>query len=202
MRAVQSAFDNRALWGTFDPVHTAHLTVAREAVKKLSIDRVLFVPAANPPHKSGLTEAGYEHRYRMLELACEGEPHFYPSRLEENDRRSYSILTIQELRRESAPDDDLYFLIGADAFAEITTWHRWQEVVRAVKFIVVTRPGHDYAVPEGAKVERLETLALPVSSSEIRERLAAGEPVPELPPKVSQYIREKGLYRPENNELE
>jgi nicotinate-nucleotide adenylyltransferase len=185
--------------GTFDPVHTAHLTVAREAVKELSIDQVLFVPAANPPHKSGSTEAPYEHRYRMLELACDGEPRFIPSRLEAGDRKSYSILTIEKLRAQLPPEDEIYFLIGADAFAEIDTWYRWEDVIRSVKFIVVTRPGHGYTVPPGASVERLETLALPVSSSEIRERLAAGQPVPELPPKVSHYIHNNNLYRPEHS---
>ena len=169
--------------------------MAREALKELSLDRVLFVPAAHPPHKSGSTEAGYEHRYRMLELACEGDASFVPSRLEEGDRKSYSILTIEKLRAQLDPDDKVFFLIGADAFAEITTWHRWENVIRAVTFIVVTRPGHNYEVPPGASVQRLETLALPVSSSDIREKLAAGEDVPELPLKVRQYIRDNGLYR-------
>lgn len=183
--------------GTFDPVHNAHLTVAREAAKAARLDRVLFVPAAHPPHKSGSTEASYEHRYRMLQIACEDDPLFVPSRLEEGDRKSYSIFTIEKLRAQSGRSDEVFFLIGADAFAEITTWYRWEDVIRAVTFIVVTRPGHQYQAPPGARVTDLETLALPVSSSEIRECLAAGQEVAELPPKVSEYIRANGLYRPQ-----
>lgn len=181
--------------GTFDPIHQAHLTVAREAARQFQLDRVLFVPAANPPHKSQRTEAPYEDRYRMVELACEGDPVLAPSRLEEGEEKSYSIRTIEKVRSQLGPADELFFLIGADAFSEITTWYRWQDVIRAVDFIVVTRPGHDYEVPAGARVHRLETLALPISSSEIRQKLAAGEDPPELPPKVLAYIRRRGLYQ-------
>jgi nicotinate-nucleotide adenylyltransferase len=88
-----------------------------------------------------------------------------------------------------------YFIIGADAFAEITSWHRWQELVRLTEFIVVTRPGHHYATPPGARVHRLETVALPVSSSEIRQKLASGEIPADLPPAVGLYIAERGLYQ-------
>ena len=185
---------NIALFGgTFDPIHTAHLTIAREAAVELSLDRVLFIPAANPPHKRGV-HADYEHRYRMVELACAGEPLFEPSRLEDRRGKSYSIRTIERARTEH-PADRVYFIIGADAFAEITSWFRWQDVVAAVEFIVVTRPGHEYVTPPGATVHRLDTLALEVSSSAIRERLAAGIDIPELPAAVLAYIREHQLYR-------
>jgi nicotinate-nucleotide adenylyltransferase len=175
--------------GTFDPIHQAHLVVAREAADTFALDRVLFIPAAQPPHKE--TSVSYEHRYRMVELACEGEPRFEPSRLEEGQERSYSIHTIE---RVNTMGGRVYFVIGADAFAEIRTWHRWTEVVRSVEFIVVTRPGHEYTSPPGAAVHRLETVALPVSSSEIRQALARGEMPAELPPAVADYIRKNGLY--------
>ncbi len=180
--------------GTFDPIHSAHLTVAREAADQFDLDEVLFVPASNPPHKSGDTSASYEDRYRMVELACADNPDLHPSRLEEGENKSYSVFTIEKLRSTLDPDDEICFLIGADAFAEITTWRRWEDVVRAVSFIVVTRPGHDYEIPPGARVHRLQTVALPVSSSEIRRKLVAGEETPELPPAVEAYIRERGLY--------
>ena len=180
--------------GTFDPVHSAHLTLAREAARAFGLGRVLFVPASRPPHKSGATVAGYEDRYRMVELVCQGEPSFEASRLEEGQERSYSIDTIERVRAVLALGDELFFLIGADAFAEITTWRRWQDVVREVRFIVAARPGHDYTVPPGAAVERLDTMALAVSSSSIRARLAAGESPRELPAPVLAYIRERGLY--------
>lgn len=181
--------------GTFDPIHSGHLTIAEEAANRFALDRVLFVPAAQPPHKSGATAASYEDRYRMVELATSVDPRFEASRLEEGSRRSFSIDTIEKVRPTLAPGDKLFFLIGADAFAEIQTWRRWQDVIREVEFIVASRPGHRYEAPPGARVHRLETVALPVSSSEIRRRLAAGEAPPELPEAVLRYIREHGLYQ-------
>jgi nicotinate-nucleotide adenylyltransferase len=177
--------------GTFDPIHTAHFTVAREAADQFLLDQVWFIPAANPPHKSDQTGATYEDRCRMAELVCRADPRFILSRLEEGDRKSYSIDTVE---RVLASGEQPYFIIGADAFAEITSWHRWQDLLRLTEFIVVTRPGHVYTAPPGAKVHRLDTVALPVSSSEIRRRLAAGEIPRELPPAVANYIKEKGLY--------
>jgi nicotinate-nucleotide adenylyltransferase len=175
--------------GTFDPIHSAHLVVAREAADAFSLDRVLFIPAANPPLKE--TGASYEDRYRMVQLACAADPRFIPSRLEEGREKSYSILTVERVK---TADGEVFFIIGADAFAEIRTWHRWLEVVSAVEFIVVTRPGHHYTCPDGARVHRLETVALPVSSSEIRQALARGETPAELPGPVAKYIFERGLY--------
>jgi nicotinate-nucleotide adenylyltransferase len=175
--------------GTFDPIHSAHLVVAREAADAFSLDRVLFIPGANPPHKDA--GASYEHRYKMVELACAGEPRFVASRLEEGREKSYSIHTIERVK---AMGGDVFFLIGADAFAEMHTWHRWEDVVRSVEFIVVARPGHAFTSPLGARVHRLETVALPVSSSEIRQALARGETPPELPSAVADYIRANGLY--------
>jgi nicotinate-nucleotide adenylyltransferase len=178
--------------GTFDPDHRAHLVVAREAAEMFSLDRVLFIPAANPPFKDA--RASYEHRYRMVELACAGEPRFVPSRLEEGQEKSYSIHTIERVKRMGG---DVLFVIGADAFAEIQTWHRWEDVVRSVEFIVVARPGHVITSPPGARVYRLETVALPVSSSDIRQALARGETPAELPTAVAEYIHAHGLYRRE-----
>jgi nicotinate-nucleotide adenylyltransferase len=179
--------------GTFDPIHTAHLVVAREAAETFALDRVLFVPAANPPLKDA--GANYEDRYRMVELACAGEPRFVPSRLEEgpetSNAKSYSIHTIERVKVENG---EVFFIIGADAFAEIAKWHRWEEVVRSVEFIVVARPGHSFTIPPGARVHRLETVALPVSSSEIRQALSRGESPVDVPAAVATYIRERGLY--------
>jgi nicotinate-nucleotide adenylyltransferase len=180
--------------GTFDPVHKAHVTVAREALVQFSLTRVLFVPAAHPPHKPNAAVAPYRHRLRMVELACQGEAAFEASALEAGHACSYSIHTIERVRRGLDAGDRLFFLIGADAFAEIGTWHRFETVIRAVEFIVVTRPGHDYSSPAGAVVHRLDTLALPVSSSEIRRKLGAGLEPEELDPRVVAYIRRHSLY--------
>ncbi|MEP6962259.1 MAG: nicotinate (nicotinamide) nucleotide adenylyltransferase [Acidobacteriota bacterium] len=185
----------RAIFGgTFDPIHRAHLVLAREAADAFALDEVLFIPAANPPHKHAGTS--YEDRFRMVELACAEDRRFVASRLEapSNDgpAKSYSILTIEKVK---ALGGQVFFVIGADAFAEISTWYRAADVIRSVEFIVVTRPGHLYASPEGAMVHRLETVALPVSSSEIRAELARGVVPEELPVGVAGYSRERGLYR-------
>ncbi len=177
--------------GTFDPIHSAHLTVARAAAETFALDRVLFVPAANPPHKPESLGATYEDRFRMVELACAGDSRFEASRLEEGSAKSYSIITIEKVL---APDHEVFFIIGSDAFAEITSWYRWADVVRAVEFIVVKRPGHDYAKPPGARIHELTGLDLPVSSSGIREKLAAGKLPIELPKPVAAYIAENRLY--------
>jgi len=179
--------------GTFDPIHNAHLTVAREALVHCGLDEVLFIPNAIPPHKVNLMITPFADRYQMVELACAGQPGFVASRIEEDTRQSYSIHTIERVRAER-PKDTLSFLIGADAFAEIATWYRWRDVLALVEFIVVTRPGHEYAVPEGSRVRRLETVALPISSSEIREQLGRGEQPASLPTAVLTYIRGRGLY--------
>jgi len=181
--------------GTFDPIHSAHLKIAHEAVCLLDLDKILFVPAAHPPHKCIRGGASYEHRYRMVELACAGEERFLPSRMEEGEGKSYTILTIDRLRSDLNPADRILFLIGADAFAEIESWMRWEDVVAAVEFIAVTRPGHTYRAPEGARVHRLDTVATAVSSSSIRHKLASGKDVPELPVAVLDYIRRHRLYR-------
>jgi nicotinate-nucleotide adenylyltransferase len=184
--------------GTFDPIHSAHLEMARNAADQCRLDRVLFIPAGNPPHKHA--EVSYEHRYRMLELACTADPRFIASRLEEGAEKSYSIDTIERVLAaggasgSGAADGAFFFIIGSDAFAEIQTWRRWEEVIRAVEFIVVARRGYEIAAPPGARVHRLESIELPVSSSDIRDALARGESPPDLPPAIANYIREHRLY--------
>jgi nicotinate-nucleotide adenylyltransferase len=181
--------------GTFDPVHNAHLAIARAAADGLSLDRVLFVPAAHPPHKRGVTHAPFEHRLRMVELAVAADQRFEASRIEESTSRSYSIDTIERVRASLSSEDELYFLIGADAFAEIRTWHRWRDVVQAVRFIVVSRPGFPIAVPISVEYDRIDTIALPISSSEIRRALAAGERTTTLPEPVLNYALTHDLYK-------
>lgn len=181
--------------GTFDPIHTAHTRVAREAADRFALGKVLFVPAAHPPHKDDGQTTPFEHRYRMVEIACREDARFEPSRLEEGDERSYTIQTIERLRAQLQPEDEIYFLIGADAFAEIESWHRSAEVLSAVDFIVVSRPGYQLRMPKGARFHRLETLALPLSSSEIRRQLESNGSADGLHEGVLEYIRAHGLYR-------
>ena len=180
--------------GTFDPIHRAHLEVARAARDAFRLQRVLVVPAAVPPHKRGRNTEAWGHRFRMVELACHEEPALEPSPVESGTEQSYSVTTIEGVRAGLRSEDRLFFVIGADAFAEITTWYRWNDVLRLVEFIVVTRPGHEYALPAGARVHPLASVHLPVSSSLIRKKLARCEAPEELPPAVFDYIREHRLY--------
>jgi nicotinate-nucleotide adenylyltransferase len=181
--------------GTFDPIHSAHLTIAREAASRFGLDQVLFITAANPPHKAPGATTSFEHRHRMVELACAGDARFVASRLEEGAGKSYSIETIQKVKQSLSPGDKLFFLIGADAFAEIGSWYRSSDVIESVEFVVVSRPGYDYPVPAGARVHRLETLALPVSSSRVRESFQNGKTIEDVPPDVVAYARANQLYQ-------
>lgn len=180
--------------GTFDPIHDAHLRIAEEALKAFSLDRVLFVPAAHPPHKDPSVVTPYQDRFQMVKLACEPYPAFEASRLEEGEQQSYTADTLRRFRTQLREGDELFFLIGSDAFDELETWKDWRDVVAMTEFIVVSRPGGQYRVPQNARVHRLDGLALPVSSSTIRARLAAGEPTPELPIEIRRFIEERGLY--------
>ena len=179
--------------GTFDPIHNAHIEIARTAAVRFHAAKILFVPAAHPPHKPDGATAPFEDRVRMAELACAVDSRFEVSRIEEGESRSYSILTIEKLKSSGVAP--LHFLIGADAFREIRTWHRWQDVVASVEFIVVTRPGASWEVPPYAIVWELAGLDLPVSSSEVRRQIAEGASGIPVPAAVLAYIREHGLYR-------
>ena len=181
--------------GTFDPIHRAHLTVAAEAADRFGLDQVWFITAGQPPHKPVGSTTPYELRQRMVEIACEADPRFHSPRLEEGAGASYTIHTVERVRAGLSKDDRLFFLIGADAFAEIGSWYRSADVLEAVEFIVVSRPGYVYPRPEKARIHRLETLALPVSSSEIRRALEQGETSAELPESVAEYIHSHALYR-------
>jgi nicotinate-nucleotide adenylyltransferase len=179
--------------GTFDPIHTAHIEIARAAAAEFHLDYVLLIPAGNPPHKTNAVHTPFEHRARMAELACASEPAIRVSRMEEGTGRSYSIHTIERLRA-AHPGAEIFFLIGSDAFADIHTWHRWRDVVSLVEFIVVPRPDRPYTVPENARVNELTSVRTTVSSSQIRRQLAAGQWPDSLPPAVAAYIREHQLY--------
>lgn len=193
MSGTEDAGRTALFGGTFDPIHNAHLEIARAAADRFDLRKVLFVPAANPPHKPGGTSASFEDRVRMAELACVGDRRFEVSRIEEGRERSYSILTIEKLA--AAGVQPLSFLIGADAFREIESWYRWRDVVASVEFIVVTRPGASWKTPDGARVHELSGLELPVSSSDIRKQLAEGHADADIPAAVMEYIREHGLYQ-------
>lgn len=181
--------------GTFDPIHNAHLSVARAAVDALELDRMLLIPNRLPPHKQSATGASYEQRLAMVRLACMGQVKLEACDIENRAGKSYTIQTLETLREQYGAGTEFFFLIGADAFAEVLTWYRVEEVFRMTEFIVAARPGFDYAVPAGARVRRLDTLEFRHSSTEIRARIRAGKPVEGVPETVARYIAEQGLYR-------
>jgi nicotinate-nucleotide adenylyltransferase len=186
------------LGGTFDPIHHAHLRIAEAAAEQCSLDGVLLVPAANPPHRAGGAVATYDDRLHMVEIACAGQPKLEASTLDGVPGKSFSIYTVERLRSSLGSslrdNDSIFFLIGADAFAELRSWHRWQELAQLVTFAVVDRPGATHDEFEGVHVQRITGVSLPISSSGIREQLAAGNPNVDLPPGVLDYIREHRLY--------
>ncbi len=130
----------------------------------------------------------------MVEIACAGQSLLAPSRLEQGPGKSYSIDTVERLRAQQTAPEPLFFIIGADAFADIQTWRRWQDLSQLVTFAVVGRPGADYAAPPGVRLRRVDGVDLPVSSSEIRAKLKQGDKLVDLPPGVLAYIQKHGLY--------
>lgn len=183
--------------GTFDPVHNAHLAVAREAVEIFGLDKLLVIPNRLPPHKQSGTAASYADRLLMVGLACESEPKLEACDIENREGKSYTIQTLERLRIQCGDAAQFFFLIGADAFAEVLTWYRVGEVFKMTDFIVAARPGFEYESPAGARVHRLDTVAYPESSSVIRAQIAAGRKPVGLPSAVERYIIKQGLYRAE-----
>lgn len=191
--------------GTFDPIHNGHLAVAKEAVGRSHLDQILFIPSGRPPHKNHGPQATYEDRFRMVELACRCDRRFEASRLEDpavlGDGKTYSIDTIEKARQNADSEDSLYFLIGRDAFDELSIWHRLEDVVRQIEFIVATRPNAAPPVePEGAaafaRYHQLDGIEIPTSATQLRAQMARGENIDvSLPPEVGDYIRHHRLYR-------
>ena len=189
--------------GSFDPVHRAHLALARTALRELPLDQLWWLPASQPWQKPGRL-APAEDRAAMLALAIgdavEGDPRYRLERCElDRGGASYTIDTIHELRQRE-PEHRWTLLIGQDQHAGLHTWHRWRELLAQVTLAVAGRPGVSPRVdPEVAAFGHLD-LAMPpmeVSSTLLRERLAAGLGVDDLvPAPVASYIESHGLYRP------
>jgi nicotinate-nucleotide adenylyltransferase len=132
--------------GTFDPVHRGHLAVACAAAEKFDLGRVYFAPADIPPHKQKKKLTDFQHRFAMLALATANDPRFVPSLLDAHTGQpNYSINTVRRLKNTLKKTDKLYFLIGIDAFKDISTWRLPEELLSEVEFIVVSRPGYSLA---------------------------------------------------------
>lgn len=182
--------------GTFDPPHIGHLIVAQDAWSALELDRVLFVPAASPPHKTGSRITPAALRLEMLRAALAGDPRFEAEDLElRRAGPSYTVDTLRELRARY-PAASLFFLLGSDQFRELHTWREPDEIARLARLVVLSRGGSE----EDGRVEfphqRLRVTRIDLSATEVRARVAAGEPIRYLVPEgVAAVIEREGLYR-------
>jgi nicotinate-nucleotide adenylyltransferase len=184
--------------GTFDPIHHGHLVAASEVAYNFDLDEVVFVPTGQPYQKERRVVSPAEDRYLMTVIATASNPRFSVSRVDiDRPGPTYTIDTLKDLRAKAEPADELFFITGADALAEILTWHDADELFSLAHFVGCTRPGHqlsDSGLPDG-KVSLVEIPALSISSTECRARVEAGEPVWYLVPDgVVQYIAKRGLY--------
>jgi nicotinate-nucleotide adenylyltransferase len=166
--------------------------MARAAAAQCELSKVLVIPAGNPPHRTAA--ASFADRFRMVQIACGHDALFEPSQIEDCVGKSFTVDTIERLRAEYGAEVAWYFIIGADAFGEIESWRRWRDLVQLVTFAIVGRPGAEYRIPANVCARRVEGVAMPVSASEIRAKLAEGQEKLDLPAGVLNYIRERKLY--------
>ena len=208
------------LGGTFDPVHTAHLRLAEEAVRQLHLGGVLWIPTGQPRHRASPL-ANAEQRLAMVRLATASHSDYQVDATEASSTEpSYTVPTLERLRRIHGAERPLVLLMGADAFLGLTSWHRWRELFDLTHIAVVSRPGFDLASTAMSadladeflrRADRFTALAMApagaivtftmeagtVSSTEVRTRLRAGSPVGELlPATVLDYIQRHRLYLP------
>lgn len=194
------------LGGTFDPVHLGHLVAAEAARYAVGLDKVLFLPAGQPPHKAPGWVAGVDHRVRMVELAIAGNPAFELSLVDAvRPGRSYTVETLDILLERLDGHAELFFIIGMDSLAELTTWKDPGGVISRCKLVVVNRPPfEDVDVPRLERevpgiAERVILVRMPgigIAARDLRDRVARGEPIRYLvPDAVADYIRKWGLYR-------
>jgi nicotinate-nucleotide adenylyltransferase len=207
------------LGGSFNPVHNGHLSIAGAAQSACLLDKVIFIPAADPPHKPLVGDVSFEHRSTMVSIAIAGRQDFEMSTVEgERSGKSYSIDTIMTFR-DMFPKAELFFIIGGDSFKEIGLWHRYADIFRACNLIVVERPGCEIIDPYGslpAAIKRefrydeesrqliqdschsvcfVQGTPQDISSTEIRRLAAAGDSITHLvPPSVAAYISQQRIY--------
>lgn len=207
------------LGGTFNPIHLAHLRIAEEAREAAGLDQVLFIPAADPPHKPLAGDVPFVERYAMVEQAIANRPAFAVSDIEARlGGKSYTVETLPAVQAER-PDDELYFIIGSDSFLELGLWHRYTEIFALTSLVVVERPGKQIHAPlqqlpesvrsnfrqvadnlvqhtSGTTIRFVQGVHLDIASSRLRELVALGRSVRYLVPAVVEtYIVQKGLYR-------
>jgi len=191
------------LGGTFDPPHIGHLILGEYAADALGLSRLLYMPAADPPHKRNKPKTPIQHRLAMLHLALADNPRFEISRVDvERTGPHYALDTVQLVQAQH-PQAEIYFVMGSDSLYDLPTWHRPAEFMRACKLAVMRRPGFD-AYPDmyedilpglAQRVVMIDAPLVEVSSTDISRRLAAGRSVRYLvPDSVLAYIQQNRLY--------
>jgi nicotinate-nucleotide adenylyltransferase len=191
--------------GTFDPIHNGHLVAAEQALGDLDLDMVLFMPAGSPAFKQDRDVTSAEDRFSMTLLATAENPNFVATRLEiEREGVTYTVDTLEELRRHYPPNVKFYFITGADAIIDIVTWHDAKRISELATLVGATRPGYDLGRARKAiadsgidfDVRYLAVPALAISSSALRDRCRKGQSLRYLtPPTVIGYIEKHNLYR-------
>ena len=187
--------------GTFDPIHHGPLVAANEVRDLFGLDEVVFVPTGQPWQKADREVTAPEERYLMAVVATASNPRFTVSRIDVDRAGStYTVDTLRALRAQRPEVEEIFFITGADALAQILAWHRAEELFALAHFVGVTRPGYELALAEGlpdSAVTLVEVPALAISSSDIRARVEDGRPIYYLVPDgVVQYVEKKRLYRP------
>ena len=206
--------------GTFNPIHVGHLRAAVEVLEAFNLDKLLLIPSAYPPHKSADQVANAEDRLEMVRLAIKGVPSLEVSDVElARQGPSYTIETLRYFQDQYGPGSEIHFIVGQDAFSEITTWKSYKELFSTANFIVMTRPGsklssiehfihahisdayqydpglNQYMHPEWCGIFCVDITHIDVSASGIRDRIKHGRPIRFLvPDTVEAFIVEKGLY--------
>ncbi len=192
--------------GTFDPIHHGHLVAASEVQSWFGLSEVVFVPTGQPWQKSERKVSPAEHRYLMTVIATASNPRFWVSRVDiDRAGPTYTADTLRDLSQQM-PDADLYFITGADALSDIFTWRDAAGLFELAHFVGCTRPGYEmdpstlHGIPPN-RVSIVEIPALAISSTDCRERQAAGDPVWYLVPDgVVQYINKHSLYAPKSEQ--
>jgi nicotinate-nucleotide adenylyltransferase len=195
------------LGGTFNPIHRGHLRIAEEARERLSLDQVIFVPAARPWMKAAGELAPIKDRLAMVRLAVKGRRRFTVSTVDvARPGPSYAVDSVRDIQKERGPDCELFFIMGMDSLASLPKWRNARGLLKACTLVVLARPGYpteeamgeiEKAFP-GAheRIAPIETTHIDISATEIRERIAQGKPIGRLVPgAVAAYIARRKLYK-------
>lgn len=185
--------------GTFDPIHFGHLILAEELKEELSLNKVIFVPSANPPHKENPHLSEAKDRLMMTQIAIQHNPFFVLSDLElKKGGKSYTIETVNQFK-DLYPKSELYLLLGSDVLRELHLWREPKRIFEQIKVVIAKRPGFDKIDPQNSYVKKSQVIpinGLNISSTQIREKVRAGKSIRYLvPPGVEEFIQAKSLYK-------